>query len=43
MFKHYSIVALAFLLSACTTAPQKGDTVLETQGESVNAHFSLAA
>ncbi|MEZ9511291.1 hypothetical protein AB4343_07735 [Vibrio breoganii] len=43
MFKHYSIVALAFLLSACTTAPQKGDTVLETRILESNTITTTAA
>ncbi|MEZ9133307.1 hypothetical protein AB4342_18695 [Vibrio breoganii] len=43
MFKHYSIVALAFLLSACTTAPQKGDTVLETRVLESNTITTTAA
>ncbi|WP_241906074.1 hypothetical protein [Vibrio breoganii] len=43
MFKHYSIVALAFLLSACSTAPQKGDTVLETRILESNTITTTAA
>ncbi|GEM81781.1 hypothetical protein [Vibrio superstes] len=43
MIKHYSIVALAFLLSACTTAPQQGDTVLETRVLESNTITTSAA
>ena len=43
MIKHYSIVALAFLLSACTTGPQQGDTVLETRVLESNTITTSAA
>jgi hypothetical protein len=29
--KHYSVVALAFLLTACTSTPQQGDTIVESR------------
>lgn len=43
MIKRYSIIALAFLLSACSTAPQKGDTVLETRVLESNTITTTAA
>ncbi|GAB7220169.1 hypothetical protein [Vibrio comitans] len=43
MIKHYSIVALALLLSACSTTPQKGDTVLETRVLESNTITTSAA
>lgn len=43
MIKHYSIAALALLLSACSTTPQKGDTVLETRVLESNTITTSAA